>query len=248
MISIEDLKDSLRHQLSALIALYEDDPQSADLLRYGGDGTRESGAPCDQEPPPISSGDAIAANDEARADEIELCLVCFEAAIHAAERSERLREEASRVALAAMERSAATRRVTTSLRQDLQRLILVAGRSFGGPDGEVDARRVGELRTALRMGEASCRNADRDAHEARRRAEVAISAASAALLAAIQADPSRGNPTLDPNVARAARAVAERAADDCIRNLSETASRDDLVVVPFDRAAAARPGAGKTGD
>jgi hypothetical protein len=34
----------------------------------------------------------------------------------------------------------------------------------------------------------------------------------AALLAAIQADPARGNPRFDPEVARAARTVAERAA------------------------------------
>lgn len=250
MISIEDLKDSLRHQLSALIALYEDDAVALDLLRHGGDGTREVGnAPAAETNDAMPrTDDAAGASDSDRAYEIELCLVSFEAAILAAERAERLRETASRAALAAMERSAAARRVATAQRQDLQRLILVAGRSFGGPDGDLDARRLAEMRAALRIGEAACRHADREAQEARRRAEIAISSASAALLAAIQADPARGNPDLDPTVARAARALAERAADEAARTLEEAAPRGDAVVVPFDRGAAARPDVAKPGE
>jgi hypothetical protein len=244
MISIEDLKESLRHQLSVLIALYEDDAAALDALRHGGDGTREavasghpdpSGSDVDATPIPIAAADA------ARADEIELCLVCFDAAIKAAERAERTRDHVQRVALAAIERAAATRRVATALRQDLQRLLLAAGRSSGAPGGEIDARRIGEVRAALRMGEASCRNADREAQEARRRAELALSSASAALLAAVQADPSRGNPGLDRGVALAARALAERVAEEAARNAEAPARRDDPVVVPFARGASAAP-------
>jgi hypothetical protein len=251
MISIEDLKESLRHQLSVLIALYEDDAAALDALRHGGDGTRETGAgACVDAPPPgaAAAPQPSLAADLARADDIELCLVCFDAAIKAAERAERTRDEVQRVALAAIERAAATRRVTTALRQDLQRLLLAAGRSFGVQGGEIEARRIGELRAALRMGEASCRNADREAHETRRRAEIAISSASAALLAAVQADPCRGNPGLDPAVARAARALAERAAEEAVRSADAPMRPDHAVVVPFGRGASAAPGSIKSSE
>jgi hypothetical protein len=245
MISVEDLKESLRQQLSALIALYEDDHALRDSLRHGGGGTCEGGGAVAGEPLPpgtlaaaaTDGGSAEPRSDDVpgavRALEIETCLVAFASAIQAAERAELARGEAQRIALAAMDRSAAARSLSATVRRDVQRMLLAAGRTDGGHAGDLDARRITDARSAARLAEAACRGADRHAHVSRQRAETAIAAASAALLAAIQADPARGNPALDPVIARAALAVAERAAADAERSLGDAGGPGSGVVIPF---------------
>lgn len=246
MISVEDLKDSLRHQLSALIALYEADPQALEATRHGGEGTRESPPPTEACPDLDLVASATCGDTEGqttseceRAQDIETCLVAFDAAIRAAERAAHARDDLQRAAHEAMERSATARRVTIGLRQDLQRMLLACGKTFGTPLGEPEDARIAELRVALRRSEADARHADREALTSRRRAELAIAAASAALLAAIQADPMRGNPGFDPGTARAARAVAERAAEQAESSLADAATQTApaATVIAFERAA-----------
>lgn len=250
MIGIEELKDSLRHQLSALIALYEADPDALEATRHGGNGTREAAVPPPMPDATIPDGaegahgtegtaDEAATAEPARGLDIETCLVAFDAAIHAAERAARARDALQRRAHEAMEHSIATRRAATGLRQDLQRMILACGRSLGLPGHDGENHRLGELRLALRRGDADARHADREASTARRRAELAIAAASAALLAAVQADPARGNTAFDPATARAARAVAERAAEQAESSLADaqSAAVDGARVIAFGRAA-----------
>jgi hypothetical protein len=247
MIDIEDLKDSLRHQLGALIALYEAERDASEVVE-----PMEVVLPATLPPVPdprasdatqVAEGDPAGA-ELARALAIETCLVSFDAAIRAAERAARARDHLQRAAHEAIARSITARRVATGLRHDLQRMILASGRVLGAPAGDDANRGLDEVRLALRRCDVAARHADREALAARRRAELAIAAASAALLAAVQADPARGNTSFDPVAARAARAVAERAAEQAESSLADSASTSGAgaEVIAFRSVSSSAPG------
>jgi amidase len=67
---------------------------------------------------------------------------------------------------------------------------------------------------------------------------------TAALLAAVQADPARGNTSFDPVAARAARAVAERAAEQAESSLADSASNSGAgaEVIAFRSVSSSAPG------
>jgi hypothetical protein len=214
MIAVEDLRRSLLVQLGSLVDIHE--------RATGASPPRH--APGAAEPPqrPIPMHDEHASPDEARMVEaIEASLVGFEAAIAAAERADRAKERVVGEALAAIERAVAARRACAAARARLRGALLstlgardaaAAGRDAGGA--------IARARDAVRAAEAEAMGRDAAAAALRKVADAAGRAASSAVLAAIQADPSRGNPGFDRLVASSARALAERAASDAERLLA----------------------------
>lgn len=201
MITVEDLRNSLRMQLGALVELYERDTAPG----------RAAAGPCRAaatKPAGADAGD----DDATRARRIESCLVDFDAALRAAARADHVREDAQSQALAAMERSLTLQRRAGLARRAVDRALLAAATEAGRrPRPGRGPSPVDRARAEARLADAAARGADASARRRRAFAEATSRSAMAALLAAIQADPARGNPRFDPEVARAARAVAERA-------------------------------------
>jgi hypothetical protein len=203
MITVEDLRNSLRMQLGALVELYE---------RDAGTG-RAAGGPRAAPAAPSRGGQDGRADDATRAGRIESCLVDFDAALRAAARADRVREDAQTKALAALERSVTLQRRAGLARRAVDRALLAAASDAGRrPRVGRGPSPVERARAEARLADAAARGADAAARRRRAFAEATSRSAMAALLAAIQADPARGNPRFDPEVARAARTVAERAA------------------------------------
>jgi len=214
MIAVEDLRRSLLVQLGCLVDIHERAAGTPPPPR----------APGAAEPPqrPLAMHDAGAPRDEARfVEAIEASLVGFEAAIAAAERADRAKERLVGEALAAIERAVGARRACAAARAQLRRALLAA---IGAREPGADVRDTGSAvacaRDGVRVAEAEAARRDAVAAVLRRAVDAAGRAASAAVLAAIQADPSRGNRGFDRMVASSARAVAERAAADGERVLA----------------------------
>jgi hypothetical protein len=214
MSAVEDLRRSLVVQLGSLVDIHE---RTAGASPPG----RVPGA---AEPPqrPIPLHDADAPPDEARLVEaIEASLVGFEAAIAAAERADRAKERVVGEALAAIERAVVARRACAAARARLRGALLS---TLGARDATAASRDAGgaiaRARDAVRLAEAEATGRDAAAATLRKAADAAGRAASSAVLAAIQADPSRGNRGFDRLVASSARALAERAASDSERILA----------------------------
>lgn len=214
MIAVEDLRRSLLVQLGSLVDIHE---------RAAG-APSPHGVPGAAEPPqrPIPMRDGDAPAGEARLVEaIEASLVGFEAAIAAAERADRAKERLVGEALAAIERAVAARRACAAARARLRGALLS---TLGARDPAAAARDAGgaiaRARDAVRVAEAEATARDAAASSLRKSADAAGRAASSAVLAAIQADPSRGNRGFDRLVASSARALAERAASDADRILA----------------------------
>jgi hypothetical protein len=215
MITVEDLRNSLRLQLGALVELYERD---AGRIRPPRRAAKTS-------VPATACASAIGAGAETAAEaghaaRIESCLVDFDAALRAASRAEAMREAAQRAALAALERSVALQRHAAAARQAVRRALVAAGDRIGkAPQGGRGHASIERVRADARAADAAARKADAQARRFRNTAELAARLAMSALLAAIQADPARGNPGFDAEVARAARSMAERAAGDAVASL-----------------------------
>jgi hypothetical protein len=233
MITVEDLRNSLRLQLGALVELYERDAGRIRPPRRAGRGSARA-----QPTAPQLGDGASASTGAAQAARIESCLVDFDAALRAASRADAMRETAQRAALAALERSVALQRHAAAARQAVRRALVATGDRVGTSHldrhGTASVERV---RADARATEAAARKADMQARRCRGTAELAGRLAMSALLAAIQADPSRGNPGFDADVARAARRMAERAAGEAIAavetgaDLSRAGGEDGGVVV-----------------
>lgn len=225
MITVEDLRHSLREHLLALVELYEQDFDAGTAARAVPPGGAHEAAPplaWPATPPPADAGTEDP-RDIARAEEIEGCLVAFDAAIESAARADRAREAAQRHAIVALERALTTRRSAVSIRAAMQRRLAQLGSGLAAPDA-AELRRSAEAREATRDAEEAARLADGTAQQARQAAEAVQRSASAALLAAIQCDPARGNPLLDLAIARAAAAMARRAAQDADQALATLAT------------------------
>jgi hypothetical protein len=217
MITVEDLRDSLRLQLGALVELYERDAAGRGLP------PGESGRPRPASAGAVTGIDAAAAADAGHAARIEGSLVDFDAALRAASRAERAREGTLAAALAALERSLDLQRRAAAARREVERRVIAMRETRRAPlPGRPGTIERGRL--AARAAEVAARKADLVASRLREHAQAAARCATAALLAAIQADPSRGNPGFDPAIARAARRVAERAARDAA--MAAAAARD----------------------
>ncbi|MFM8679342.1 MAG: hypothetical protein ACKOGH_06975 [Alphaproteobacteria bacterium] len=216
MIAVEDLRRSLVVQLGCLVDIHE--------RATGAAPPRAGAVPGTAEPPQprLAMHEGEVPPDEAlRVESIEASLVGFEAAIRAAERADHAKERLVGEALAAIERAVAARRACAAARAQLRRSLLstldareapVAGRDAG--DG------IARARDGVRVAEAQAAGRDAAAAALRKAADAAGRAASSAVLAAIQADPSRGNRGFDRIVAASARMLAERAASDAERILA----------------------------
>jgi hypothetical protein len=212
MITVEDLRNSLRLQLGALVELYERDSGRARPPRRTGRAVARV-----QPSPPGSAERAEAEAGAGQAARIESCLVDFDAALRAASRADAMRETAQRAALAALERSVAMQRHAAAARQTVRRVLVAAGDHVDTPRlGRHGAVSVERVRADARAADVTARKADMQARRCRNTAELTARLAMSALLAAIQADPSRGNPGFDADVAGAARRMAERAAREAI--------------------------------
>ena len=224
MITIDDLKESLRRQLGALIEIYEAGMRPAAAAAVGDPVAQKAAG----NGPGMQEGARDGA-EAARVAAIECCLKDFQAAILAAEEAERLRLRIQEVAAALQARAASARRVAAAIQRD----ALEIRRAFGdaGPRGELDLRRLAEARAAARVGDMVCRRTEADAQLARERYEQIAAAALNALLAAARADPGRGNRDFDPHFARTARHAAEQAAVQAQRLgavcVEASATRDD---------------------
>jgi hypothetical protein len=185
--------------------------------------------------------DAVA--DAGQVARIERCLVDFDAALRAAARVQVSREGAQAAALTAMERSLALQRRAAAARRDVERALIALRDGVRRSPRLTGSVAVERARAAARAAEAAARKAEMLARRLRATAETTARCAMAALLAAIQADPARGNPGFDPEIARASRAGAERAARDAsaaIADGREGADGARGVVIPLtpDRRAA----------
>jgi hypothetical protein len=215
MITVEDLRNSLRLQLGALVELYERDAGRIRAPRRAA----KTPAPEAVRARGIAAGPDTAAGAE-HAARIESCLVDFDAALRAASRAEAMREAAQRAALAALERSVALQRHAAAARQSVRRALVAAGDRIAATSaGGLGQASVERVRADARAADAAARKADAQARRCRNTAELAARLAMSALLAAIQADPARGNPGFDADVARAARSMAERAAGDAVASV-----------------------------
>jgi hypothetical protein len=237
MITVEDLRHSLREHLLALVELYEQEFGAETAARaVPPGGARETPPPLawPATPPPPADADTRDPRDIARAEEIEGCLVAFDAAIEAAARADRAREAAQRLAIVALERALTTRRSAVAARAAMQRRLAQLGSGLAAPDA-AELRRSAEAREATRDAEEAAHIADGTAQQARHAAEAVQRSASAALLAAIQSDPARGNPLLDLAIARAAAAMAKRAAQDADQALATLANPAGARIIDLPR-------------
>lgn len=229
MITVEDLRNSLRAQLGALVDLYEQEiADSVTVSRGGARASDMAGTALPPAPPVPIAG--LAEDDASRASRIEACLVDFDAALRAAARAEAVREATQSEALVALERSVVLQRDASTARRGIER-ALNAARAGTARRPRDAAATVERSRSAAHAADRAARGAEALARRRRQVAEAAGRAAMAALLAAIQADPSRGNPGFDPNIAGAARTLAERAARDAEALNGDAAIRDGRGVV-----------------
>ncbi len=210
MITIEDLKESLRRHLGALIDVYEAGIAAVAPVPGPGDVPEDRAAtPSAPSGPGLHEG-ALGCADAARAEAIESCLKEFHTAILAAEAAESARLRAQEIAGVLLDRASSARRIADVIQIDAQEVQRQLGARASL--GELDLRRLAEARAAARVGEMVCQRAEAEALVARQRNERVAAAALSALLAAARADPGRGNRGLDPIYARVARTAAEHAA------------------------------------
>lgn len=256
MVTIDDLKESLRAQLATLIDLYEaESSASAPGLREpaddpAGDTRAAHGPPGVIRTPPASTvtGDnpdrsapgqpeptGIAAS-VVRTRAIESCLQDFAAAIVAAEAADAVAVAAHGRASGMLQRAADSRAVALMMRRDAEKRLrdLALGRVVP----TFEAHRLAEAQAAARISAALSRQSDADASASCVRARAAAQCAAIALAAACRADPLRVNAAYDPGIAHAARVDAQAAADRAGRL---AASHGDPSAKPVQASAAQSP-------